>query len=196
MNQTMTTREAIQILLPLVPEEVILIATTGYISRDVCALKDRPQNFYMIGSMGLVPAIGLGITLSQPNKRVVVFDGDGALLMGLGILPMVGSFKPRHFLHVVFDNESYASTGHQWTHSKNIPLEKLAADCGYDDVTRIHSMTELKETATDFLKKQGTQFLLIKCTNDKEALAGEKSASPRIPWTPEEMTNRSKNVLS
>lgn len=190
----MTTREAIQILMPLLTDE-ILICTTGYVSRDACAVKDRPGNFYMIGSMGLAPAIGLGIASVSPGKKVVIFDGDGALLMGLGILPMVGSSKPGHFFHVVFDNESYASTGRQQTYSKRVPLEKLAADCGYHSVARVDSIAELEETAADLLKKQSARFLLIKCTGDKEALEGETSASPRVPWAPEEMTNRLKNAL-
>ncbi len=190
----MTTREAIQILMPLLSGE-ILICTTGYVSRDVCAVKDRPQNFYMIGSMGLAPAIGLGITSASPGKKVVIFDGDGALLMGLGVLPMVGSSNPCHFFHVVFDNESYASTGHQWTYSKKVPLEKLAANCGYHDAARVDSIAALEETAADLLKKRGARFLLIKCTGDKEAFKGEKLVSPRVPWPPEEMTNRLKKVL-
>lgn len=185
----MTTREAIQILMPLLTDE-ILICTTGYVSRDACAVKDRPQNFYMIGSMGLAPAIGLGIASCSPEKSVVIFDGDGALLMGLGILPMAGNFKPKRFLHVVFDNESYASTGHQRTYSHNTPLEKLAADCGYAHAARINSTARLAETAADFLKKQGARFLLIKCAGDKEAYIGEKSASPRVPQSPEEITCR------
>ena len=191
----MTTKQAIQILLPCLTDE-ILICTTGYVSRDACVIKDRPQNFYMIGSMGLAPAIGLGIASTSPEKKVVIFDGDGALLMGLGILPMVGSSKPRQFLHVVFDNESYASTGYQRTYSKEVRLEKLAADCGYAHAVRVDSLAELGKTTADFLKKQGARFLLIKCTSDKESFTGEKSASPRVPWSPEEMTDRLKDVLS
>lgn len=190
----MTTKEAIQILMPLFTDEV-LICTTGYVSRDTCAIKDRPQNFYMIGSMGLAPAIGLGITSCSPEKKVVIFDGDGALLMGLGILPMVGSLKPGYFFHVVFDNESYASTGRQWTYSRKVPLEKLAADCGYPGAARVDSIAALEKTAADLLKKRGARFLLIKCTGDKETSEREKSASPRVSWTPEEMTNRLKNAL-
>ena len=135
------------------------------------------------------------IALTVPERKVVVFDGDGALLMGLGVLPIAGSSKPEHFFHVVFDNESYASTGRQWTYSKKVPLEKLAADCGYAHAARASSAAELAEKAAVLLKKQGTRFLLIKCTGDNKALTREKSASPRVPWTPEEMTNRLKKAL-
>lgn len=191
----MTTREAIQILMPLLTDE-ILICTTGYVSRDACAVKDRPENFYMIGSMGLAPAIGLGVAASSPEKRVVIFDGDGALLMGLGILPVVGNFKPKHFLHIVFDNESYASTGHQWTYSKNTPLEKLAVDCGYAHAAKVLLPSELAKAAADLLKKPGARFLLIKCTGDKEALVTGNSVSPRIPQSPEEITSRLRQTLA
>lgn len=190
----MTTQSAIQILLPLLTDE-ILICTTGYVSRDVCAIKDRPQNFYMIGSMGLAPAIGLGIASASPGKKVVIFDGDGALLMGLGILPMIGTLKPKQFLHVVFDNESYASTGYQPTCSRQIALEKLALECGYAPVEKVTTPQSLQEIAPALVRVHGTRFLLIKCTDDSKVVHGEKSASPRIPYSPEEITHRLRQAL-
>ena len=182
----MTTPEAIQILLPLVPEEAILIATTGYISRDVCALRDRPQNFYMIGSMGLAPAIGLGIALAYPKKKVIVFDGDGALLMGLGILPMVGSLKPTNFFHVVFDNECYESTGNQKTYSDRISLEEVAKFSGYPSVKKLTSFSLPEKSSETFFSWTGPFFLLIKCSPTPVSVP----ASARIPYSPEEITQR------
>ena len=187
----MTTPEAIQILLPLVPEEAILIATTGYISRDVCAIKDRPQNFYMIGSMGLAPAIGLGIALANPERKVVVFDGDGSLLMGLGILPMVGSLKPKNFIHLVFDNECYQSTGSQRTYSQEVSLEKIAQSSRYQEVKKIITLSQLQALPkTFFSSNTGPSLLLIKC------LSTYSAQSPRIPHLPEEITQSLRQVLA
>ena len=89
------------------------IHANGYICRESFSLGDRPENFYMIGSMGLASAIGLGFTLAHGGTATVVFDGDGNLLMNLGILPLVAALGPRRFVHVVFDNEVYGSTGNQ-----------------------------------------------------------------------------------
>ena len=99
----------------------------GYICRESFSLADRPQSFYMIGSMGLAPAIGLGLALTQPARRAVVFDGDGNLLMNLGILAMIAAQRPANFVHLVFDNEVYGSTGNQVSLSRGVRLDRLAA---------------------------------------------------------------------
>src|SRR5262249_56308953 len=88
-----------------------VIHANGYICRESFSLGDRPQNFYMIGSMGLASAIGLGLVLARPRGHAVVFDGDGNLLMNLGILAQVGARRPAKLVHCVFDNEVYGSTG-------------------------------------------------------------------------------------
>ncbi len=81
-------RDAISKLLPLLKDE-FLICANGYISRDVFSALDRPKNFYMLGSMGQASSIGLGLALTRPKEKIVVFDGDGNLLMNLGILTMI-----------------------------------------------------------------------------------------------------------
>src|SRR5260370_34190498 len=88
----------------------------------------------MMGSMGLASAIGLGVALTRPARSTVVFDGDGNLLMNLGILPMVGSNAPRGFVHIVFDNEVYGSTGNQRSAASGVRLDAVAAAAGYRTV--------------------------------------------------------------
>jgi len=75
--------EAITMILGQIRDELV-VAANGWISRETCAAHDRAENFYMLGSMGLASSIGLGLALAQPERRVVVFDGDGNLLMALG----------------------------------------------------------------------------------------------------------------
>jgi phosphonopyruvate decarboxylase len=104
--------EALAVALKQLGDEPVIHAN-GYICRESCALVDRPQNFYMLGSMGLASAIGLGLALARPGRPCVVFDGDGNLLMNLGVIATVGSLRPANFLHVVFDNEVDGSTGNQ-----------------------------------------------------------------------------------
>ena len=104
-----------------------MIHANGYICRESFSLGDRPENFYMIGSMGLASAIGLGLTLARDTTPTVVFDGDGNLLMNLGVLPLVAALGPRRFVHVVFDNEVYGSTGGQRSISGETRLDRIAA---------------------------------------------------------------------
>ena len=81
-------------------------------------------------------------------KQVVIFDGDGNVLMGLGTLATVGALKPKNFIHVVFDNEVYGSTGNQPTISNVVPLEKVAKAAGYVNVERVREREDSLRTRT------------------------------------------------
>ena len=138
----MIMREAITKLISLVKDEYVVCAN-GFISRDTFNAEDRPRNFYMLGSMGQASSIGLGFAMARPDKKVVVFDGDGNLLMNLGILTMISKIKPRNLVHVVLDNECYDSTGGQPTISSHIDLAQVAEGCGIKNIIR-------KESGEDF----------------------------------------------
>ena len=126
----MSRLAALGIALKTIGDDPVVHAN-GYICRESFSVADRPQSFYMIGSMGLAPAIALGLALARPDRRAVVFDGDGNLLMNLGILAMIGGRRTRNLLHLVFDNEVYGSTGNQASPSREVRLDRLAAGAGY-----------------------------------------------------------------
>ncbi|HEX2093103.1 MAG TPA: thiamine pyrophosphate-dependent enzyme, partial [Longimicrobiaceae bacterium] len=107
------------------PEDPI-VSTTGYMSRDLAAVGPRDHHFYMQGSMGFAPAIALGVSRACPGRRVVVLDGDGALIMRLGTLATVGYAAPAGFVHIVADNGCYASTGGQRTAAANTSFPRVA----------------------------------------------------------------------
>ena len=179
----MTTREAIQIVARKLRGE-LAVCTTGYTCRDVQAVSDRPGNFYMIGSMGLAASLGLGIALSKPRAKVVVFDGDGAVLMGLGALPAIGALSPSNLVHVVFDNEAFASTGNQPTYSGSVALDRLATAAGYRQVSRAATVEELSKAWDRLQAGAGPVFLLVKCRPD----AGPPAE--RVRLEPEAITQR------
>jgi sulfopyruvate decarboxylase subunit beta len=160
-----------------------LIVCNGFPSREVFKLKDRPANFYMIGSMGVAAAIGLGVALAKPTKTVVVFDGDGNVLMGMGTLATVGALKPKNFIHVVFDNEVYGSTGNQPTVSRIVPLDQVAKAAGYRNVERVREREDLVYEFKDMLRLEGPSFLLVKVTEQVEDV-------DRVMLEPPEMTRR------
>jgi phosphonopyruvate decarboxylase len=166
-----------------------VIHANGYICRESFSLGDRPENFYMIGSMGLAPAIGLGLTLAREETATVVFDGDGNLLMGLGILPLVASQAPRRFVHVVFDNEVYGSTGNQRTVSAEVRLDRLAAAAGYRSVAAVTDAAEITEAVGAALAGDGPHFVLVKVTADQ-------AEAPRIPYTPNDLRDRFRASVS
>jgi sulfopyruvate decarboxylase subunit beta len=154
-------------LLELLTDQPLIICN-GFASREVFKLKDRPANFYMIGSMGVAAAIGLGVALAKPDKTVVVFDGDGNVLMGMGTLATVGALKPKNFVHVVFDNEVYGSTGNQPTVSRVVPLDQVAKVAGYRNVERVREREDLVYEFKDMLRLEGPSFLLVKVTEQVE----------------------------
>src|SRR5437879_13421365 len=90
-----------------------VIGGIGNTNFDLWAAGQRPQNFYMLGSMGLAVPIGLGVALAQPERRTFVLEGDGSLLMQLGSLGTVATTAPKNLAIVVFDNEMYQITGKQ-----------------------------------------------------------------------------------
>ena len=154
--------EAIQIITDVLKGDESVIATTGKPSRELFAVRDRQKNFYMQGSMGHAPSIGLGLALEEPKKKVVVLDGDGAILMHMGILSSVGHYKPKNFYHIALDNESYETTGDQDTTSPTTDFTKVARACGYAQTADARSGKELKSKLSVLLKKRGPAFLRVK----------------------------------
>ena len=88
-----------------------VVTIMGAVAAELQSLGHRPNFFYLQHAMGLASSLGLGIALAKPNTRVVVFDGDGSLLMNLGGLTTLARYRPRNLVHVVFDNESLLSVG-------------------------------------------------------------------------------------
>jgi len=179
----MNTRAAMKVVADRLEDELV-VCTTGYTCRDMQALRDRPNNFYMIGSMGTVAAMGLGVALSLPDRTVVVFDGDGSLQMGLGILPMVGGLKPKNFIHLVFDNEVFASTGRQRTFSKSAQLEQMALAAGYGQTGRAETEEALRTLWNRFRSSEGPSLALIKCQ------INEGAPAERVRLAPEAICSR------
>jgi thiamine pyrophosphate-dependent acetolactate synthase large subunit-like protein len=169
-------------VLGLLTHELVVVCN-GFLSREAHAFRDRPENFYMIGSMGVAPAIGLGVALAQPNRTVVVLDGDGNVLMGMGTLATVGALKPRNFIHIVFDNEVYGSTGNQPTISQTVRLDQVAKAAGYRNVERVRELDDLVYEAKVMLKQEGPSFLLVKVSEMAEDVG-------RVEIEPPAMTQR------
>jgi phosphonopyruvate decarboxylase len=171
-----------------------VVHANGYVCRESFAVKDRIENFYMIGSMGMASAIGLGVALAAPSRSTVVFDGDGNLLMSLGILPMIGGgpvmgrARPGNLVHVVFDNALYGSTGGQASPSRTVGLHHIARAAGYERATAVAGADELHAAVATAVAGGGPSFILARVT-------GEEQPAPRIPYSPEEIRDRFRSCL-
>jgi sulfopyruvate decarboxylase subunit beta len=185
---TMQSRaRVIAALLELLTDQPVIICN-GFPSREAHKIADRATHFYMIGSMGVAAAIGLGVALNKPNKKVIVLDGDGNVLMGMGTLATVAALKPKNFVHVVLDNEVYGTTGNQPTISNVVRLEQVAKAAGYVHVERAIEREDVVYEFKDMLKKDGPSMLLVKVTEQAED-AG------RVMIEPADMTQRFKKAI-
>jgi thiamine pyrophosphate-dependent acetolactate synthase large subunit-like protein len=107
-------------LIATLRSEEAVIGGIGNTNFDLWAAGHRPQNFYMLGSMGLAFPIALGVALAQPDRRVFALEGDGSLLMQLGSLATIATLKPKNLTMVVMDNGIYQITGAQPTPAASV----------------------------------------------------------------------------
>jgi phosphonopyruvate decarboxylase len=158
----MSRAEAIACVAEQVSDDEVVVSTAGMISRDLFASRDLASNFYMQGSMGHAMAIGLGIALERPRQRVIVLDGDGAVLMHMGALSTIGFYAPGNLVHVVIDNEAYESTGSQETTSSRTRLDEVARACGYGHTARCVERAELERALAAAGPRPGPSLVLVK----------------------------------
>ncbi|MBX3209907.1 MAG: phosphonopyruvate decarboxylase [Labilithrix sp.] len=155
----------------------LVVATTGFTGRELYACDDRPNQLYMVGSMGCASVFGLGLAQARTDRRVVVLDGDGALLMRLGGLATIGYERPRNLVHVLLDNEAHDSTGTQSTVTHSVDLGACARACGYPSVQRVTSASELEAALAD--RTEGLRFIHLKTKPGAPADLARPKVTPR-----------------
>lgn len=118
-------------ILSIVDDETLLVAGIGNAGFDLFTAGDRPANFYMLGSMGMAIPIGLGLAIAQPERTVIVMEGEGSILMNLGGLATVGREAPPNLTIVIWDNAQWQLTGGQPLATESTcDLAAVAAACG------------------------------------------------------------------
>jgi phosphonopyruvate decarboxylase len=140
----------------------LVVSTTGYLSRELFNVDDQPLNFYMQGSMGHAVSVGLGVALARPDRRVIVLDGDGALLMHLGSAAAVGHRAPSNLLHIVFNNGGYESTGGQPLGAEGADFAAVASGLGYRRVYVVEQVEALRDTMRRLLNGTAPAMLIVR----------------------------------
>lgn len=144
----LSREDAIKIVVDKLREDDIVVSTTGMISRELFEYRESKQqghgaDFLTVGSMGHASQIALGIALQKPERRVFVFDGDGALLMHMGGIAIIGDYCPKNLVHIVFNNGAHDSVGGQPTVGQKIDIEAIGKAVGYTDVVSVDNETAL-----------------------------------------------------
>lgn len=179
----LTREDALSIILEVAEDKAVVVSTTGMASRELFELREAYQqghdkDFLTVGSMGHCNQIALGIAVRKPWQQVLCLDGDGAVLMHMGGLAVVGQMKPRNFKHIVINNEAHDSVGGQPTASGNVDYVQLARSVGYDHAVRAATADELREAVEELMQNRGPALLEVRVRRGARANLGRPTTTP------------------
>ena len=147
--------------------ETLVVTGLGSATWDVAACGDHEGNFYLWGGMGGAAVTGLGLALAQPERRVLVFTGDGEMLMAIGALATIAVAAPANLAICVIDNERYGETGMQETHTAHaVDMAGMAEAAGFRATATVLGEAELEAQVPVLLVTPGPVFAVIKVTTD------------------------------
>lgn len=179
----MSREEAIEIMIDNMDTNAVIVSTTGMISRELFELREKKKqehnrDFLTVGSMGHASQIALGISLYNKNRDVYCFDGDGAMIMHLGGVSIIGSQQPENLKHILFNNGAHDSVGGQDTVGLNINLPLVAQDCGYKKVYSCSTREELVKYSREIKEMNGPVLLEIKVRKGAREDLGRPTKTP------------------
>jgi sulfopyruvate decarboxylase subunit beta len=158
----MLRADALQTIYPDI-EDKIVVTIMGAVAAELYQLGHKEHFFYLEHAMGLASSMGLGIALSLPERKVVVLDGDGSLLMNLGTLSTMARYKPGNLLHIVFDNESLLSVGGFPTAtSTGTDLAGVARASGVPNVAEVRTLEQLRASVHQALAGETLTTIIAK----------------------------------
>ena len=165
-----------------------IVANLGPTTDELWHAGHRDRNFYTYGSMGLCSSIALGMALST-GEKVISLDGDGSLLMNMGAIATIGREQPRNLVVVVWDNEQWAQTGNQPSHTAyGTDLEGVARGCGIAKTATVREEEELQTVLMQALEEDGPWFIVAKVEEEAEYM-------PVAPIEPEMTLYRFRNTF-
>ena len=182
----MSLVESLQVLHTLRTGNQVVLSTMGA-AREWMKLGTHPLDFiYAPSAMGEAPALGLGLALAQPDKQVIVLNGDGCMLMNLGALVTITAQAPANLVLVVCDNSVYEVTGRQWTAAaecvrppdRAVDFCRIARGCGFAAAHEFESIEDWRLRAPEVLAARGPTFVVLKV---EPILGGEVPRSPAPP---------------
>lgn len=181
-NDNSVTREEIIRHIAAASGEDPIVSTTGKASRELFEIREawgqsHQYDFLTVGSMGHSSSIALGIAIQKPEQRVWCIDGDGAVLMHMGTMAVIGSIKPDNLIHVVINNGSHESVGGQPTVARSIDLASVAKACGYPRAVCVNTLADL-DAVLETAKGANELFLIeVKCAIGARADLGRPTTT-------------------
>ncbi|MDR3587315.1 MAG: phosphonopyruvate decarboxylase [Desulfosporosinus sp.] len=182
-NENRTPREEIiRHILDVVGEDII-VSTTGKTSRELFELREQngqshQNDFLTVGSMGHSSSIALGLALHKPDTKVWCIDGDGATLMHMGAMAVIGAMSPQNYVHVVVNNSAHESVGGMPTVAGNINFVQIALGCGYKMAYSASNLEELDKILERVQCQEGPIFMEVKSAIGSRGGLGRPTKTP------------------
>lgn len=182
-NENTTLREEIIRHITDAAKEDVIISTTGKTSRELFEIRGQngqshKYDFLTVGSMGHSSSIALGVALNKPNTRVWCIDGDGAALMHMGAMAVIGAKSPNNYIHVIINNGAHESVGGQPTVADKINLGQIALGCGYSASYSASNLDEVDAVLSGIEGKQGPIFIEVKSAIGSRDDLGRPTTTP------------------
>ncbi|GAB1367221.1 phosphonopyruvate decarboxylase [Candidatus Cloacimonadaceae bacterium] len=173
---------ALEIILEEITDAIV-VSTTGKTSREVYEIRSKTgkagKDFLCVGSMGHASSLALAIALEKPQTKVLCLDGDGALLMHLGAVAVIGNSQPVNYLHVLLNNHCHESVGEQPTPLQRVDFQKLAEALGYPEYFYCENEHELPGLMQKICRVKGPAFLEINIHPGSRADLGRPKTTAR-----------------
>lgn len=166
-SSLLTREEAMSIVLEAIPGDAVLAATTGRAARELYHLREaqgacHERDYLNVGSMGHASSVALGLAMGAPDAVVVCLDGDGACIMHMGAMAVIGSSGISNLFHVVLNNGCHESVGGVPSAARSIDLTGVAASCGYATVGHaVQDAQEVREATEALISVEGPAFLEV-----------------------------------
>lgn len=146
-----------------------IISTTGKASRELFEIREangqsHKYDFLTVGSMGHSSSIALGVALNKPNQKIWCIDGDGAVLMHMGSMALIGANKPSNFIHIVINNGAHETVGGMPTVASGIDIVAIAKACGYPSAVCVDSFEQLDDELKKAKERNGLSLIEVKCS--------------------------------
>lgn len=167
-SNAMVREDIIRHIVDVTGEDVI-ISTTGKASRELFEIREEKgqshkYDFLTVGSMGHSSSIALGVALNKPETKVWCIDGDGAVLMHMGAMAVVGANHPKNMVHVVINNGAHETVGGMPTVAEHIDLVQIALACGYKKAVCVDTFEDLDRVLMEAKNGQELSFIEVKCS--------------------------------
>ncbi len=181
-NNTIFREEVIKHITDCAKDDLI-ISTTGKASRELFEIREKNKqshkyDFLTVGSMGHCSSIALGIALNTPTKKIWCIDGDGAVLMHMGAMAIIGNSNPDNFIHIIINNAAHETVGGMPTVADSINFAEIARGCGYKYIASVDNYDDLDKELKIIKNKNVLSALEIKCKLGSRQDLGRPTTTP------------------